>query len=170
MIQVSPQIQILLAVEPVDFRKGIDSLVALCRRQLQADPFSGAVFVFTSKSRKALRLFYYDGQGFWICHKRLSKGRFGWRFDAGNEMVKYLAALQLQELIWNRPFLSEKPYEFRPLKKNDPSIQKTLATAEKDCYKICDTDTQEGVCRFAPGSLHDQRYNGSSIKSMKSPP
>ena len=44
MIQVTPQMRILLAVEPVDFRKGIDGLAALCRQALQADPFDGTLF------------------------------------------------------------------------------------------------------------------------------
>jgi transposase len=101
MIQVTPHMRIVVAVAPVDFRKGIDSLAAVCRQQLQSDPFSGAVFVFTNKSRQALRLLLYDGQGFWLCHKRLSKGRFVWPFraDAGN--MAGLSAGQLQQLLWN---------------------------------------------------------------------
>ena len=41
MIQITPQMRILVAVESVDFRKGIDSLAELCRQKLEADPFSG---------------------------------------------------------------------------------------------------------------------------------
>ena len=51
MIQITPQMRILLAVEPVDFRKGIDGLAQLCRQQLKADPLSGALFVFSSRRR-----------------------------------------------------------------------------------------------------------------------
>src|SRR5712692_3180481 len=78
MIQITPQMRILLAVEPVDFRKGIDGLVAVCRQRLQAEPFKGALFVFQSQSRRSLKLLIYDGQGFWLCQKRLSQGRFSW--------------------------------------------------------------------------------------------
>ena len=60
MIQVTPHMRILVAVEPVDFRKGIDGLAAVCRQKLQSDPFSGAMFVFVNKSRQALRLLVYD--------------------------------------------------------------------------------------------------------------
>jgi len=38
MIQITPQMRIFLAVEPVDFRKGIDGLAALCRQKLQCEP------------------------------------------------------------------------------------------------------------------------------------
>jgi len=78
MIQVTPQMRIRVAVEPADFRKGIDGLASLCRGALSSDPFSGCVFVFCNKSRKAIKILVYDGQGFWLCQKRLSKGRFPW--------------------------------------------------------------------------------------------
>jgi len=101
MIQVTPHMRIVVAVAPVDFRKGIDSLAAVCRQNLQSDPFCGAVFVFINKSRKALRLLLYDGQGFWLCHKRLSKGRFVWPFGPAADNVSGLSAGQLQQLLWN---------------------------------------------------------------------
>ena len=78
MIQLTPQMRLLLAVAPVDFRKGIDGLVAVCRQRLAADPLSGALFVFSNRRRKALKLLVYDGQGFWLAQKRLSTGHFNW--------------------------------------------------------------------------------------------
>ena len=78
MIQITPQMRLLLAVEPVDFRKGIDGLAGLCSRVLKADPFSGHVFVFRNRPGTAVKILVYDGQGFWLCQKRLSKGRFKW--------------------------------------------------------------------------------------------
>src|SRR5258708_246381 len=68
--------RILLAVEAVDGRKGIDSLARLCQEKLQADPFSGGLFVFRSRRGTSIRILVYDGQGFWLAQKRLSKGRF----------------------------------------------------------------------------------------------
>ena len=78
MIQITAQMRVLVAIEPVDGRKGIDSLVRLCRDKLAEDPFSGCVFVFRSRSGTAIRLLSYDGQGYWLAQKRLSKGRFVW--------------------------------------------------------------------------------------------
>ena len=63
MIQITPQMRILLAVEPVDFRKGIDGLAGLCRQVLGTDPLGGALVVFRSRSRRALKLLVYDGYG-----------------------------------------------------------------------------------------------------------
>lgn len=101
MIQITPQMRILLAVEPADFRKGIDGLAQLCRQRLQADPLSGAMFVFSNKRRKALKILVYDGQGFWLCQKRLSAGRFTWWPKAADSATSRLDAHQAQLLLWN---------------------------------------------------------------------
>lgn len=72
MLQITPQMKILVAVEPADFRRGIDGLARLCQETLQHDPFAGAVFVFRNRKATALKLLMYDGQGFWLCHKSQS--------------------------------------------------------------------------------------------------
>jgi len=101
MIQVTPQMRILLAVEPADFRKGIDGLARLCREALKADPFSGTLFVFRNRRGSSLKSLVYDGQGFWLCHKRLSQGRFRWWPEVGEEGASRLDAHELQLLLWN---------------------------------------------------------------------
>lgn len=101
MIQITPQMRVLVAVEPVDGRKGIDSLAQLCQQRLQTDPFSGCLFVFRSRRATAIRILVYDGQGFWLAQKRLSKGRFRWWPEGRNprEVARTLAAHQLQVLL-----------------------------------------------------------------------
>ena len=84
MIQITPQMRVLVAIEPVDGRKGIDSLARLCQDKLQADPFSGCLFVFRSRRGTSIRILVYDGQGFWLAQKRLSQGRFVW-WPSGKE-------------------------------------------------------------------------------------
>jgi transposase len=76
MIQVTPHMRVLVAVEPADFRCGIDGLARLVRAVLASDPMSGGVFLFRNRRATAVKLLLYDGQGFWLCHKRLSTGRF----------------------------------------------------------------------------------------------
>jgi transposase len=101
MIQITPHMRILVAVEPVDFRKGIDGLAALCRQALASDPLCGTLFVFCSRRRHAIKCLTYDGQGFWLCQKRLSQGRFtGWpKTDSGSSLR--LDPHQLHLLLWN---------------------------------------------------------------------
>src|SRR5690349_4789793 len=84
LIQIAPQIGIMVAVEPVDARKGIDSLAQLCREKLSADPFSGWLFIFRSRRGTSIKVLTFDGQGFWLATKRLSKGRFRW-WPTGSE-------------------------------------------------------------------------------------
>jgi hypothetical protein len=90
----------LVAVEHVDFRKGIDGLAGVCRQVLKSDPFSGAVFVFRNRRQTAVKILIYDGQGFWLCQKRLSRGRFRWWPD-GERSTCAVMAHELQTLIWN---------------------------------------------------------------------
>jgi|TARA_B100001971_G_C18225468_1_gene560101 transposase len=91
----------MAAVEPVDFRKGIDGLAGVCRNVIGEDPFSGYLFVFRNRRRTSIKILAYDGQGFWIAQKRLSTGRFGsWPGDNG-QLIHELAAHELQLLVWN---------------------------------------------------------------------
>ena len=98
LIQITPQMRILVAIESIDGRKGIDSLAQLCREKLDADPFSGCLFIFRSRSAKSIRILAYDGQEFWLATKRLSKGRFRW-WPTGREASQTLRAHQAQLLL-----------------------------------------------------------------------
>ena len=96
MIQVTPQMRVLVAIASADFRRGIDGLAQLCRASLGADPFSGTVFVFRNRRRTAIKVLVYDGRGFWLCHRRLSKGTFRWWPSAQSDVST--AALEAHEL------------------------------------------------------------------------
>jgi transposase len=98
MIAITPQMRILVAVEAVDGRKGIDGLTRLCQEKLQTDPFSGCLVFFRSRRGTSIRILVFDGQGFWLAQKRLSNGRFvGW--PSGNEATRVLEAHQAQMLL-----------------------------------------------------------------------
>ena len=99
MIQVTPQMRILVAVEPADFRKGIDGLARLCKEVLKQDPFRGWVFVFRNHRATAVKALVYDGQGFVLFHKRLSSGRFRWWPASRTGAARTLEAHQLQVLL-----------------------------------------------------------------------
>jgi transposase len=112
VIAVPPGVRILLAAQPVDFRKGMDGLAALSalptslrgigqrpmvQQALQADPFAGEVFVFRAKRADRVKLLVYDGTGLVLYSKRLEAGRFCWPSPADG--VVRLTSAQLATLL-----------------------------------------------------------------------
>jgi len=98
MIQITPQMRLLVAVAPADFRQGIDGLARVCRESL-GDPFAGTVFVFRNRRGTAIKILAYDGQGFWLCQKRLSKGKFRYWPSGSGGAQEELLAHELQVLL-----------------------------------------------------------------------
>lgn len=94
----------LIATKPVDFRKGMDGLAAYVEQQLQADPFSGVVYVFRSKRADKVKLLFWDQTGLVLVTKRLEDGRFRW--PAIQDGVMRLSPAQLSGLLegldWSR--------------------------------------------------------------------
>lgn len=116
MIQITPHMRILVALEPADFRNGIDGLVRLCKQRLQHDPFCGSVFVFRNRAATAVKVLVYDGQGFWLCHKRLSSGRFLWWPHQHSGAAQTLAAHQLHVLLSaGNPTAAQGAPDWRPV-------------------------------------------------------
>ncbi len=93
----------MVAIEPVDFRRGIDGLARTAQADLGADPFSGTVYIFRNRRATAIKVLVYDGQGFWLCHKRLSKGRFT-RWPHGRGASRRLEAQAAQVLFYGGDF------------------------------------------------------------------
>ena len=99
MIQLAAHMRILVAVEPADFRRGIDGLARAVREGIGGDPFGGALFVFRNRRSTSVKLLAYDGQGFWLCHKRLSSGRFRFWPQGDGKASRALEAHELHVLL-----------------------------------------------------------------------
>lgn len=78
MIVPSHKMRILVATQPVDFRKGHDGLAAMVQSVLKEDPFTGAVFVFRAKRADRLKILFWDGGGLVMAYKRLEETTFVW--------------------------------------------------------------------------------------------
>jgi transposase len=76
VLGLPPSVRVFVATQPVDGRKGVDSLVAIVRCALMADPLSGHLYVFFSRRSNRVRIVYWDRNGFALWSKRLEKGRF----------------------------------------------------------------------------------------------
>jgi transposase len=111
MIAVPPGVRILLAAQPVDFRKGMDGLAALVQRALRADPFQGDVFIFRARRADRVKLLVFDGTGLVLYSKRLEAGRFSWPSPADG--VVRLSAAQLATLLEGLPWHRLQPRPVR---------------------------------------------------------
>ena len=104
MIGPSGAVRVMMATRPVDFRKGVDGLAALVRETMDADPFSGAVYVFRSKRADRVKLVFWDGIGVVLVAKRLESGAFRW--PKVRDGVMRLSAAELSALLegldWRR--------------------------------------------------------------------
>lgn len=98
MLYLTKETKILLALKPVDFRKQFDGLIAVCENELQQSSRSGVFFVFINKSKTMLRVLNYEGGGYWLATKRLSRGKYiGWPRDG--ELVQQMQAEKLTKLL-----------------------------------------------------------------------
>lgn len=75
MLSLKRGIQIFACIDPVDFRKGIDSLASMCRYELDWEPNNGSLFLFCNRRRNAVKILIYDNDGYWLIMKRFSKGK-----------------------------------------------------------------------------------------------
>ena len=101
MIQVPANAAVVVMHEPISFHNGIEGTAAVARTVLQREPMDGALFVFRNKRGHMLRILYYDGGGYWLCTKRLSKGRFtSWPLGEGTSPSSGLLVQELQVLLW----------------------------------------------------------------------
>lgn len=88
-------IEVVLCVTPVDFRKQVNGLSMLVESELSLNPLSGTVFAFTNRRRDRVKLLVWENNGFVLWLKRLERERFCWP-----ESVEAVVRLSGQELNW----------------------------------------------------------------------
>jgi transposase len=78
MLSFPGSLKVFIALDPCDMRAGMNTLHALVADKLKEDARSGALFVFTNKRGRLIKVLYWDGTGFWLMSKRLEAGTFFW--------------------------------------------------------------------------------------------
>jgi transposase len=104
MITLPPGTKVMVATRPVDFRRGAHALAALAAAELGADPFSGMVLVFRSKSGDRIKVLLWDGSGLLLVWKQLEAGRFRWPsvVDGAVHLTPLEFAALFEGLDWTR--------------------------------------------------------------------
>ncbi len=97
MIALRPDLKVVVAAQPVDFRKSVHTLSALVSEALRANPYCGDVFVFRSKRADRVKLLAWDGSGMVLVTKWLEQGRFTW--PPIRDGVLHLTPTQLAMLL-----------------------------------------------------------------------
>lgn len=97
--------RIWIAAGVTDMRRGFDGLAALVQTQLEADPFSGHIFVFRGRRGDRVKLLWWDGDGLCLLAKRLEAGKFVWPQASGGAVPLSPAQLSmlLEGIDWRRP-------------------------------------------------------------------
>lgn len=109
MILLTHESQIQLGVQAADFRKGVDGFVALCKNELLLEPRDGTVFVFINRARTMIRALSYDGTGYWLMTKRLSRGKFK-HWPSSQGALNKTSARELRQIISGEPWQSPDSY------------------------------------------------------------
>ena len=100
MLSLPPSVRIFVATQPVDGRKGADSLMVLVRDVLRHDPLAGHLFVFFSRRCDRVRIVYWDRNGFAMWSKRLERGSYRPTFSAdGNITASLIEAAELTLIL-----------------------------------------------------------------------
>ena len=93
MLYLTAHTRVWLATKPVDFRRQLDGLIAVCQNQFKYDPRSGCLFVFINRSRTMIRVLCYEESGYWLATKRLSRGRYTlWPFHKRENISEHHAS------------------------------------------------------------------------------
>ena len=95
MLVPAPNLKVYIAIGNTDMRKAINGLSILVESQMEQDPFSGHIFVFSNKRHNIIKILYWDHNGFCLWQKRLEKHRFIWP-KAGQEVMQ----VDQRQLMW----------------------------------------------------------------------
>ena len=103
--------QIWIAAGATDLRRGFTGLSAMVQTTLEANPFSGHVFVFRGKRGDLIKLLWVDGDGLCLFAKKLERGRFIWPQATSGTVCLTRAQLSmlLEGIDWRRPVRTATP-------------------------------------------------------------
>lgn len=96
--------KVLIMVKPVDMRLGVDGLSSLVQQALGKTACDGAVYLFRNKAGNRIKALRWDGNGVWLCQRRLHQGKFHWAKigDASLSLTREQFDALVMGLDWQR--------------------------------------------------------------------
>jgi transposase len=109
VISFVSSVRIVVAMRPVDFRRGAESLAALAREVLDEDPYTGVIVIFRSRRADRVKIVTWDQSGLVMLWKALDGSRFQWPpiVDGCMRLSAAQAAALLEGLEWRRVYPRE---------------------------------------------------------------
>jgi transposase len=96
MLTVPRQVKIFVALQPTDMRRGFPGLSGEVQTTLEQDPLSGHLFLFHNRRRDRIKILFWDGDGYVIYYKQISRGTF--EFPAPSDPDSRIAQIRASEL------------------------------------------------------------------------
>ena len=91
------ELKVYLYRTPIDMRKGRNGLAALAQEAMKLDAFSGALFIYVGQHFKALKILYWERNGFAVWWKKIeSDEKFHWPRLLQEEVI----TLTVEQLNW----------------------------------------------------------------------
>jgi transposase len=98
MLQLSSNTKYYFYNEFVDMRKGVYGLCGVVHNEMKMNVTAGDVFIFLNRKHNTMKLLQWDGDGFSLYEKRLSRGTFEYKIEAGKRII-LLTHFQLQCIL-----------------------------------------------------------------------
>ncbi|RLB45312.1 MAG: hypothetical protein DRI90_28590 [Deltaproteobacteria bacterium] len=166
MIALTGAVRIYLALGVTDLRKGINGLSVLTESVLQQDPSSGHLFAFCNRSKRTIKILFYESGGFWLVQKRLSRGTYSWPQPEGEKHMT-LSQAELWALLGGLDFSQATHRKwYRPGEKNGEKIRRNTEHLEQ---KLRLTVSESRGKTRPERRQHPRRCNGSTAGD-RSPP
>lgn len=99
MLSLAPGIQIFMATEAVDLRKGFDGLSAAVQTVFDRNVLDGHLFLFLNRRRDRVKILWWDRDGLAVFYKRLERGTYEIPRHASGSKQLRLDATQLSLLL-----------------------------------------------------------------------
>ena len=104
-------VDVYLVLGTTDMRKSINGLSFIVSEVLEEDLYSGNLFAFCNRTKRIIKILYWERNGFCVWYKKLDRDRFLWPKDQIE--VKQISNRQLSWLLDGLKL--EQPHAYKQL-------------------------------------------------------